>query len=368
MFGDWSRRRWAARATLLLVLGAGFLVLDAAPAAAHGLVGTQPSNYASRILSVTPPIAGLQVEVRDLGNRIEVRNNTRYEVLVLGYSGEPYLRVGPQGVFENRRSPSVFLNRTATIVADAPPSYSATAAPVWRHISDAHVVLWHDHRVHWMGTSEPPAVAESPGQTHLVSDWFVTLQYRGQPVRVSGDLRWVPGPSAAPRLALALLVALLVGAVGFARRWGAPVALILLALAALVTVLVTGEWTATSAGPWIALLSTVYSLLGIGIAVAAAAALWRARRTPTDASAIVLVAAVVLCFGSGLADVTFLGHSQLPTTLSGPLARTFVALVLGGSVGVLVVAACHLRRPALLTVGEVPPVRSPQPAPTDVHP
>jgi hypothetical protein len=368
MPADWSRRRWAARATLLLLLGVGFLALDAAPAAAHGLVGAQPTNYVSRILTVTPSIPGLHVEVRDLGNRIEVRNDTRYEVVVLGYSGEPYLRVGPNGVYENRRSPSVFLNRTATIVADAPPSYSATATPVWRHISGAHEVLWHDHRVHWMGTSEPPVVAQSPGEAHLVSDWFVTLQYRGQTVRVGGDLRWVPGPSAAPRLALALVVALLVAAIGFARWWGATIAVILLALAALVTVLVAGEWGATSGGAWIALLSTVYSLLGIGIAVAAAAALLRARRTPTDASAIVLVAAVVLCFGSGLADVTFLGHSQLPARLSGPLARTFVALVLGGSVGVLVTAAFHLRRPTLLTAEAAPPMRSPEPAPTDALP
>jgi hypothetical protein len=350
------------------MLGAGFLVLDAQPAAAHGLVGTQPTNYESRILSVTPAIAGLQVEVRDLGNRIEVRNTTRHDVVVLGYSGEPYLRVGPRGVYENRRSPSVFLNRTATVVADAPPSYRASAPPVWHRLSGAHVVFWHDHRVHWMGTSEPPVVAQSPGRAHLVSDWFVTLQYEGQTVRVSGELRWVPGPSAAPRLALALLVALLVGAVGFARWWAATIAAVLVGLAGLITVLVAGEWGATSAGPWIALLSTVYSLLGIGIAVAASVALLRARRTPNDASAIVLVAAVVLCFGSGLADVTFLGHSQLPTTLPGPVARTFVALVLGGSIGVLVTAARHLRRPALLTVGEAPPMRSPQPAPTDVRP
>jgi hypothetical protein len=368
MLGDWSRRRWAARATVLLMLGAVFLAFDAQPASAHGLVGTQPTNYASRVLSVTPAIAGLQVEMRDLGNRIEVRNTTGRDVTILGYSGEPYLRVGPRGVYENRRSPSVFLNRTSTIVANAPPSYSATATPVWRRLSGDDAVFWHDHRVHWMGASEPSVVARAPGRVHLISDWFVTLQYEGQPVRVRGDLRWIPGPSAAPRLALALLVALSVAAIGFTRWWGVTVATVLLVLAGVVTALVAGEWGASSAGSWIALLSTVYSLVGIVIALAASAALLRARRTPTDASAIVLAAAVVLCFGSGLADVTFLGHSQLPTTLSAPLARTLVALVIGGSIGVLAVAAGHLRRPTLLTVGEAPPVHSAQPAPTDARP
>ena len=193
----------------------------------------------------------------------------------------------------------------------------------------------------------------------------MTLRYQGQTVRVSGDLRWVPGPSAAPRLALALLVALLVAAVGFARWWGATVAVILLALAALVTVLVAGEWGATSAGPWIALLSTVYSLLGIvhrarGVGRAGACTAHADRRERDRAR----------CRGRPLLR-EWSRRRDVPRPLAtphdpaGPLARTFVALVLGGSIGVLVTAARHLRRPALLTVGEAPPMRSPQPAPTD---
>jgi hypothetical protein len=335
---------------LLLVLGAVFLALDAAPASAHGLVGVAPTNFASRVLSVTPSIAGLDVEIRDLGSRIEVRNDTQHDVVVLGYSGEPYLRVGPAGVFENRRSPAVFLNRTKTVVANPPSSYNAQAAPVWHRIGGGHVVFWHDHRVHWMGASLPPDVAQSPGQTHLVSDWLVILRYEGQTVSVRGDLRWVPGPSAVPRLGLALLALLIIAGVGFTRFWGDALVAVLCALAAGVAVLVAGEWRANSAGPWIALLSTVYSLLGVIIALVAAAALLRSRRTPRDATAIALVAAVVLTFGSGLADTTFLSHSQLPTTLSGPLARTLVALVLGGSIGVLVTAARNLRAPSVATM------------------
>ena len=100
---------------------------------------------------------------------------------------------------------------------------------------------------------------------------------------------------------------------------------------------------------------TVYSVLGIAIALTAAGALLRSRREPSDSAAIVLVAAVVLTFGSGLADITYLDRSQLPTTLSHSLARTLVAIVLGGSVGVLVTAAKNLRRPALVTVPAAPP-------------
>ena len=340
------------RGGVALLLAGAFVAFGAAPAGAHGLSGAQPTNFASRVRSVAPEVPGLRVAVRELGARFEVRNDTRFDVLVLGYEGEPYLRVGPGGVYENRRSPSVFLNRSQTVTASVPASYDAHAAPEWRRIGSGHKVSWHDHRVHWMGASVPPAVHDSPGRTHLVSNWVVELRFRGQAVTVRGDLRWVPGPSVVPRLALALIVAVGVTLFGFARRWGALLAVILAGLAAIVAVLVGGEWssTATTAGPWTALLATIYSVLGIGVALAATAALVRSRRDPADATAIVLVAAVILTFGSGFADITYLARSQLPTTLPGPVARTCVALVLGGSLGVLVTAARKLRRPAALTI------------------
>jgi hypothetical protein len=110
-----------------------------------------------------------------------------------------------------------------------------------------------------------------------------------------------------------------------------------------VLVLIAGEWSATTGGAWVAFLTTVYSILGAAIALAAAGSLLRARRTPDAATPIVLVAAVVLTLGSGLADITALDRSQLPTTLAPALDRTLVALVLGASVGVLVTAARRLR-------------------------
>jgi hypothetical protein len=348
-----SRTPRTAGAAVLLALG--FVVLGATPASAHGLTGVQPTNFASHVISVSPSVPGLTVRVLDLGARIQLRNATRYDVVVLGYQGEPYLRVGPDGVFENRRSPAVFLNRSTTVTATVPLSYDARARPVWRRTSRGRVVAWHDHRVHWMGASLPATVHNAPGHVHVVSNWTVTLVYRGRPITVRGDLLWVPGPSALPRLGLALLVALVVGGLGFTRRWGVVVALALLVAAVLVAFLIAGEWSSISAGWWSAFLSTAYSILGVAVALAAIGALARSWRTPGDAVALVLVAAVVLTFGSGLADITVLDHSQLPTSLSGSLARTFVAVVLGAGVGVLVTAARKLRRPPPSTA---PPARS----------
>jgi putative Ca2+/H+ antiporter (TMEM165/GDT1 family) len=243
-----------------------------------------------------------------------------------------------------------------------PASYDALAPPEWHRIGSGTVVSWHDHRVHWMGAAPPPAVHDSPGRTHLISSWLVTLRYRGDDIAVRGDLRWVPGPSAVPRLLLALLAALIVGGAGFTRRWGDVLALTLLVVSGCVIVLIGGEWSATTSGAWTAFLSTAYSILGVAIALAATGAMVRSRRTPHEASALVLVAAVILTFGSGLADITFLDRSQLPTTLPGPVARTLVAVVLGASLGMLVTAARRLRRPALATPAPtVPPTASAAP-------
>jgi hypothetical protein len=340
-----TARLWPRRCVLIFGFVVGFVGLGATPASAHGVSGVQPTNFVSRVRSITPAVPGLRVEVRDLGARIEVGNDTAYDVVILGYESEPYLRVGPTGVYENRRSPSAFLNRSRTVGAAVPKSYDAHATPSWRRIGGGRVAFWHDHRVLWMGASEPGVVRDSPGRSHLLSNWVVALRYRGEAVTVRGVLRWVPGPSAVPRLMLALGVALLVVGLGFTRRWGAVLAVALAGVAGFVAVLVGAAWSATSEGAWTAFLSTVYSLLGVGVALAAVAALVRARREPADAAGIALVAAVILTFGSGLADITFLTRSQLPTTLPAGFARTCVALVLGGSVGVLVTAARKLRRP-----------------------
>jgi len=42
-------------------------------------------------------VAGLRIEAIDAGARLRLRNATGQEVVVLGYAGEPYLRVGPAG-------------------------------------------------------------------------------------------------------------------------------------------------------------------------------------------------------------------------------------------------------------------------------
>src|SRR5439155_507137 len=83
------------------------LALRPTAVAAHG-GNVLATDYRPRITSARIP--GVDIHVIEGGGRVELTNHTDRPVTVLGYDGEPYLRVGPDGVFRNRRSPAVAIN------------------------------------------------------------------------------------------------------------------------------------------------------------------------------------------------------------------------------------------------------------------
>src|SRR5215218_1770765 len=218
-----GRRPWPT--VLLLVVTALLLalfavVLVAPPVGAHPLGGVQSSNYQARVLAVRPPVPGLTVAVVDAGSRLRLVNTGPRDVVVLGYQLEPWLRVGPRGVFENSRSPT--LQMAGPRRADSPPPAAVDpGAPTsWRQVDAGQSVAWHDHRAHWEADEPPTQVRRAPGSTHVViPQWTVKLRSGGRLVDVVGEVRWVPGPSPLPWLAGAALLAMAVVAVGRTRRW-----------------------------------------------------------------------------------------------------------------------------------------------------
>ncbi len=137
---------------------AACLVALAAPASAHTIGGVGPMSFKTTISSVDPQIPGISVRERGNGAMLDIANTTDTEVVVLGYDQEPYLRIGPAGVFENVRSSATYLNKKWDRSA-VPPVVDATAAPLWRQVSTANHARWTDHRIHWMGEDLPPQVS-----------------------------------------------------------------------------------------------------------------------------------------------------------------------------------------------------------------
>ena len=317
--------------------------LGATPAAAHAVGGAQASNYQTRILTVEPAVPGLQIEVIDAGARLQVRNTTSQEVTVLGYAGEPYLRVGPDGVFENRRSPATYLNRVRVNPAPPPADASADAPPDWRRVGDGDTAVWHDHRSHWMGASDPPEVKAAPNrQQAVVPAWQVDLLAGGRPVRVTGDLRWLPGPSPWPWVAVAIGCLLGVLAAARHRRWPQLLAGLTGLLILIDVVHTVGIFAGTSASVASKAASSYLSLAGWILGVLA---IWRLLGDhPRRASIYLLTAAVLMADIGGIGDLASLYRSQLAVALPGPLTRALVAATLGLGIGLAVVALVHARQ------------------------
>jgi hypothetical protein len=201
----------------------GLLVLNSArPASAHPAGVFAPTNYQTRIMAITPAVPGLTMRVIDHGDQLELTNSSGRDLVVVGYAGEPYLRVGRRGVFTNQRSPATYLNRDRFPTIQLPDQVDPQAAPIWQRISRDHTAAWHDHRAHWMGSSDPPAVQAAPWQVHVINpEWRVQLRDGPRPITVTGDLRWIPTPQPAtdpnPRQ-WPWLVSAGAGALGIAAR------------------------------------------------------------------------------------------------------------------------------------------------------
>ncbi len=334
----------AVGAAIVIVTAAAVVLLTAAPAGAHGLGGPQPTNYRTDLTGLHPPVPGIRVRVLELGDRIELTNRTSRTVVVLGYEGEPYLRITRRGVWENRRSPATYLNRSSIPPAVVPTDFDAAAPPDWHRRSQGDRWRWHDHRAHWMDERPPPAVRADPGRPHVVIEGFaIPLRVQGVGrVDLTGDVRWIPGPSPWRALGAAVLLAVGVATAGRTRAWPVVVAVALGLAAAAEGLHVVGAWRFSTAPVPSRLGATVYSFVGIGVAVAAIRGLWR---NPWGAVPAALVAGIFVLLAGGLAGITALTRSQVPTMLPTGLARTTVVASLGLGTGIVVTTATRLRLP-----------------------
>lgn len=349
--------RGPARTVVVAAAALAAVLLPASPAHAHGVAGAQPTNYATEVHAVQPPVAGVRVRAVDLGEQLELVNTGARTVTVLGYEGEPYLRVGPGGVERNRRSPAVFLNRSSSVPeAAVPPGYDAAAPPEWERVSSGSTARWHDHRAHWMGRADPPAVQDDPGARHVVVEGFEVplVLDDGTTAVVTGDVVWEPGPSPWPWLALAAGLGLVVVLAGLTRWWPLALGAGLGALAVAEVVHVVGLWGATTSSTVTKLLAGVYSEVAVLLVLGALVLL--ARRGGEEAAPAALIAALFVAIAGGLADVAVLFRSQVPTTLPYGVARTAVAVALGVGVGTTVAAGLRLRRAPRRAGGRRPAV------------
>src|SRR4051794_27300528 len=140
-----------------------------APAPAHGGSANQvTSDYRVELSGVAPATKGLSVDVVDVDGTLQLTWNGDGDVVVDGYDGEPYLRVGDNGVERNIHSPATYLNQNRYARVDMPATADSSAAPEWEQISSGRSVRWHDHRTHWMDVTPPLVVRNDPSSEHVI--------------------------------------------------------------------------------------------------------------------------------------------------------------------------------------------------------
>jgi hypothetical protein len=284
------------------------------------------------------------VSVRTVaGGQLELTNLSPQDVLVLGYRLEPYLRVGPDGVFENQRSPSTYTNRFATAPDVIPPEFDPKAEPEWRRIADGPTAIWHDHRAHWTNP-DPAAVTANPGAVQVVvPQWQIPLRQGDRTMVVQGDITWVPGPSPWPwALAAVALLAAALAAAGGSRR---PRVLAVIALVAVAADMVhtAGALLASTAPVAAELYGILTSVAGWVVAGLAA---WRLLRGKADTGLIyLLLGGVFLTLAGALPDLSALARSQLASGFGPVTTRAAITVTLGLGAAMVVAGLAGFRSP-----------------------
>ncbi|MFJ6195475.1 hypothetical protein [Micromonospora sp. NPDC092111] len=330
------------RAVLVVTAALVSLLTAAAPAYAHGADAPDGTDYRTKVVGLTPARPGLTVRAVEAGARLELVNHTGRDVEVFGYSGEPYLRIGPGGVYENTRSPATYLNRTLAGDTALPAAADPAAAPQWRKVADDQRVRWHDQRTRWRESGVPAQVAADPAREHRVRDWAVPLRDGTEPVEIRGTLDWVPPPDPYPWWVAAALGFLVVGAAGLlpagspggTRALRAVGAVLALGGVAAVAMVVGRELDAGAEGVGGVLLGLLAGqvwpmLTGLGALAAGGYAL--ARRPAAD-FALALAGACLALF-VGFANLTVLSRAVAPVPWSGTTARLLLTVVLVAGAG-----------------------------------
>lgn len=340
-------RLLSARVATVVALAAVILAVTVTPALAHGR-SSDATNYDSRIQD-EPGVAAVTWRIHGGDEYLSVDNNSDTEITVLGYENEPWLRVGPEGVFRNRLSTATYLNVDRYAQAPIPPEVQAAdpdADPQWEQVSEGSSWYWHDHRTHWMAPSLPPVVRATPNQTVVVNDWTVPVVVAGEERALAGELVWVPAPSPIPWifaglvLSLPALAGLVRGATG-TRRLVRPAAVVL-GLVAVLNLIHLADDLFAAVAPWSAkLLAAGQTGLFIAVAMFGAVRAWQSGDGAFTALGVGSAAAFV---GQGLLYLPVLTSSQLASVVPDGVGRLAIGLSLAQLIPVGLVAVIGTRR------------------------
>ena len=305
--GLWVRRGFKSLPlrSLPRCIAIALLAALAAPgvAGAHIRSGTIAVDYRARVLAAPAGVLA-RVYLSDRAVRLAVRPGL--ELVVLGYQGEPFVRLGARGVEVNESS------LTAAGVGFATRPRAAGSKPVWRLRSKSPSITWHDSRLRGL----PPGVQRGR--------WEIPLVLDGRRVRLTGELVRLNRPG--PWRWFALGVPFVLASALLLLRRRRPelrIAAAAFGLAASVLLIVTDAGfvfdTYASEGKWLEFGNVlVFALIGAAFAV----------RGPLERRAIAGGALGLLALSVGLSKIPVFLHGLVLSALPGGFARTVIALTI----------------------------------------
>lgn len=280
-----------------------------APASAHLRSGTVAVDYRASITDPTTPAYSAQILQSD--RALSLTGRPGHVTVLIGYLGEPVLRLDAAGLWMNLASPTAvvlgLVKRSDRIQA---------AAPRWRLQRGSHSVVWHDARTQGL----PPGVSHG--------SWSVPLIVDGQRSRLEGQLWHFPRPSPWPWLGtLAALVAVGLAPLVLPRsRLAGPAATVfavIATVASLVLLMAFALDAYASPGTWIeAFDATVF--LGVGA--------WALLRGPLQWRGVGAAGVGLVALAVALLDVPIFLHPIVLAILPAMVTRLAAVLAIAAGV------------------------------------
>ena len=281
-------------------------LIGAGAASAHLRSGTVGVDYRASVSAPVTPAYSAQIYQSDHGLSLTLRPG--HSVVVLGYLGEPVMRLDGAGLWVNAASPTA----RAMHLVDKRHAMDASS-PRWRLQRGRHSVVWHDARVQGLPSRLQAGV------------WRVPLVIDGRQSVLEGRLQRFPDPPLWLWLA-ALAGWLAAGTLPLTRRrrdavrgWALALALVAAGSATVVALAFALDAYA-SPGTWIVGVDVII-FLAVGVAF-----IWRGPRHFHVAAAIwVGLVSVAL----GLLDGAVFLHPIVLAILPGTVMRLLVLTTIG---------------------------------------
>jgi hypothetical protein len=292
-----------ARLLIAVVLAA--LVVPGVAQAHHTAVPVVALDYRNHVLAGSAP-AGVRASVEDAGRKLLLTVAPGHRIVVVGYEGEPFLRLDDNGVAANPASKTAEGLRLVT-----------AGKPGWTSVSPGRSFAWADARA-WA-----PSAALHGRRTVA---WSVPLLVDGRRTSVQGELTRASAPPLWPWIVLGVLPLLAAVLAVRRRRWLWAGATGLAAVAGLATLADLGGFAAgglsVSTDRWLLL------AVEVSLTVVALGSLMRPR-----ARLIAVAALAAFAVLQALSELSVFRHGVVVSGLPADAVRTAAALALGAGIG-----------------------------------